>query len=125
MTASRQQLGRRAEDLVARRLTAAGWELLARNARSRYGELDIVARDGRALVFVEVKAARAGARFGPERPVLAVDARKQQRLRRLATAWLAANRGRGRYAAIRFDVVGVTYDGSGQAVAVEHIEAAF
>lgn len=122
MTASRQQLGRRAEDLVAARLAAAGWEILARNARSRYGELDIVARDGRALVFVEVKAGRAGARFGPERPALAVDARKQQRIRRLATAWIAANRGRSRCAEIRFDVVGVSF---GRAIDVEHIEGAF
>jgi putative endonuclease len=122
MTASRQQLGRRAEDLVAQRLQAAGWELLARNARTRYGELDIVARDGRSLVFVEVKAGRAGAHFGPERPVLAVDARKQQRLRRLATAWIAANRGRANYAAIRFDAIGVTF---GSKVEVEHIEGAF
>jgi len=125
MTSSRQQLGRRAEDLVAQRLQAAGWELLARNARTRYGELDIVARDGRTLVFVEVKAGRAGARLGPERPILAIDARKQRRLRQLATAWIAANRGRGAYAAIRFDAVGVSFDRAGRAVEIEHIEAAF
>lgn len=125
MTASRQRLGREAEDLAARRLGAAGWEILARNARTRYGELDIVARDGRSLVFVEVKAGRAGTRFGPERPVLAVDARKQQRLRRLATAWTASNRGRVAYAEIRFDVIGVTLDGAGRVAEVEHIENAF
>ena len=62
-----------------RRLAAAGWEIVERNARTRYGELDIVALDGRALVFVEVKAGRAGSAFGPERPVLAVDRRKQRR----------------------------------------------
>jgi putative endonuclease len=118
-------MGRRAEELVAGRLVAAGWEILARNARTRHGELDLVARDGRALVFVEVKAGRAGARFGPERPALAVDRRKQQRLRRLATSWIAANRGRLRYARIRFDVVGVTVDRAGRVADVEHIEAAF
>ncbi|HEX5714119.1 MAG TPA: YraN family protein [Solirubrobacterales bacterium] len=125
MTAARQALGRQAEELVAGRLAAAGWEILARNARTRHGELDLVARDGRTLVFVEVKAGRAGARFGPERPVLAVDARKQRRLRRLATAWMAANRGRVAYALIRFDVVGVTIDRAGRVTDVEHIEAAF
>jgi len=125
MTASRQRMGRQAEDLVARRLAAAGWEILARNARTRHGELDLVARDGRALVFVEVKAGRGGARFGPERPVLAVDARKQQRLRRLATAWMAANRGRVAYAQIRFDAVGVSFDRAGRVTDVEHIEGAF
>lgn len=125
MTASRQRLGRLAEDLVARRLAAAGWEILARNARSRHGEIDLVARDGRSLVFVEVKAVRSGARFGPERPVLAVDARKQQRLRRLATAWMAANRGRVAYALIRFDVVGVSFDRAGRVLEYEHLEGAF
>ena len=78
MTDARLRTGRRAEELVARRLAAAGWGIVERNARTRYGELDIVALDGRALVFVEVKAGRAGAAFGPERPVLAVDRRKQR-----------------------------------------------
>jgi putative endonuclease len=126
MTDSRRRTGAIAEDLVARRLLAAGWELLARNARTRHGELDIVARDDRALVFVEVKAGRAGNRFGPERPILSVDRRKQLRIRRLATAWIAANRSElPRYAEIRFDAVGVTLDRDDRAVAVEHIEAAF
>ena len=94
MTVARQRTGALAEELVARHLLAAGWEIVERNARTRYGELDIVARDGRALVFLEVKAGRAGAAFGPERPILAVDARKQRQVRRLATAWMAERRGR-------------------------------
>ena len=65
MTGTRQRLGRAAEDLVAARLTDAGWEIVERNARTRHGELDLVALDGRALVFVEVKAGRAGSAFGP------------------------------------------------------------
>jgi len=125
MTIARQRTGQRAEELVARRLAAAGWEILERNARSRYGELDIVARDGRALVFVEVKAGRAGSSFGPERPILAVDARKQRRVRKLATAWMAERRGLPPYAEIRFDAVGVTFDRRDRAIDVEHIEAAF
>src|SRR5690348_6827166 len=90
MTRARQSLGRRAEVLVAARLAAGHWEVVERNARSRHGELDIVALDGNALVFVEVKAAMAGADHGPERPVEAVDRRKQRQVRRLATAWMAA-----------------------------------
>src|SRR5882672_3367215 len=93
MTAQSQRLGRTAEDLVAARLIAAHWEILERNACTRYGELDIVALDHRTLVFVEVTAGRANSAFGPERPVHAVDRRKQQRIRRLATAWLAESRG--------------------------------
>ncbi len=125
MTIARQRTGSRAEELVARRLAEAGWEIVERNARSRYGELDIVARDGRALVFVEVKAGREGANFGPERPVLAVDARKQRRIRRLATAWMAERRDVPPYAEIRFDAVGVTFDRDGRAIDIEHIRGAF
>jgi putative endonuclease len=125
MTAARQRTGQLAEELVARRLAAAGWEIVARNARSRYGELDIVARDGGTLVFVEVKAGRQGAALGPERPILAVDRRKQRRLRRLATAWMSEHRGSPPYAEIRFDAVGVTFDRAGCVVDVEHIRAAF
>ena len=125
MTVHRQRLGRAAEDLVATRLTRANWEILERNARTRYGELDIVALDNRTLVFVEVKAGREGSADGPERPVLAVDWRKQQRIRRLATAWISERRSSPYYAEIRFDAVGVSFDRAGRATAVEHIEAAF
>lgn len=110
---------------MARHLAAAGWEILARNARTRYGELDIVALDGRTLVFVEVKAGRKDSDFGPERPVHSVDRRKQQRIRSLSTAWMSANRGVVRYAEIRFDAVGVTFDAAGRIVHYEHIDGAF
>jgi putative endonuclease len=125
MTVARQRIGRRAEELTAHRLAGEGWEILERNARTRHGELDIVARDGSTLVFVEVKAGREGNVFGPERPVLAVDGRKQRRIRRLATAWMAEHRGSVRYAEIRFDAVGVSFDRSGRVTGVEHIEGAF
>jgi putative endonuclease len=125
MTMQRQHLGRAAEDLVAARLTAAHWEILERNPRTRYGELDIVALHGRTLVFVEVKAGRANSVYGPERPVHAVNRRKQQRIRRLATAWLGERRDLPYYAEIRFDAVGVSFDRTGRAIEVEHIEAAF
>lgn len=125
MTAQRQRLGRLAEDLVCRRLRDRGWAIVERNARTRYGELDVVALEGGTLVFVEVKAGRQGSAFGPERPVLGVGARKQLRVRRLATAWMGERRDAPRYAEIRFDAVGVTFDRAGNAVEVEHIEGAF
>jgi len=121
----RQRLGRAAEDLVAVRLVEADWEVLERNPRTRHGELDIVALDSRTLVFVEVKAGRAGSAFGPERPVLSVDFRKQQRIRRLATAWMSERRDLPRYDEIRFDAIGVTYDRAGRVVDYEHLEGAF
>lgn len=125
MTVQRQRIGRAAEDLVAARLAAAHWEIVERNARTRYGELDIVALDGRTLVFVEVKAGREGSVFGPERPVLGVDRRKQRRIRRLAAAWMAERRAIPPCKDIRFDAVGVSFDRAGSAVEVEHIEGAF
>src|SRR4051794_11554613 len=106
VTATRLRLGRRAEDIVTRWLSGKGWRILARNARTRFGELDIIALDGRTLVFLEVKAGREGASAGPERPVLSIGFRKQQRIRRLATAWMAERRDAPRYAEIRFDVAG-------------------
>lgn len=125
MTARRQRLGRRAEALVASSLLAASWEIVERNARTRFGELDIVALDGRTLAFIEVKAGRLDASFGPERPVEAVGPRKRLRIRRLATAWMSERRRLPHYDEIRFDAVGVTLDRDGRPVAVEHLRGAF
>jgi putative endonuclease len=125
MTAARQRTGRAAEELVARRLRACGWTILERNARTRRGEIDIVALDRDDLVFVEVKAGREGGLAGPGRPVLAIGPRKQQRLRRLAVAWLAKNRHPGRLGDLRFDAVGVTFAADGSLAAYEHIRAAW
>jgi putative endonuclease len=124
MTEARLRTGRAAEELVARRLVASNWEVVERNARTRYGELDIVALDGSNLVFIEVKAGRAGADLGPERPILAIGRRKQRQVRRLATAWMASRRDTlPRFEQIRFDAVGVTF-GPGSPE-VEHIRNAF
>ena len=72
-----------------------------------------------------MKAARENARFGPERPILSIDFRKQRRVRRLATAWMAERRDQPRYDEIRFDAVGVILDHAGGAIDVEYIKAAF
>jgi putative endonuclease len=125
MTVARRRTGEIAEELVARRLAAAGWEIVERNARTRYGEIDIVARDGRALVFIEVKGARAGTAFGPEKPILAIGLRKQRQVRRLATAWMSERRDLPPYGEIRFDAVGVTLDRVGRAVDIDYVKGAF
>jgi putative endonuclease len=125
MTVARRRTGEIAESFVAHRLAAAGWEIVERNARTRYGEIDIVARDGRTLVFIEVKGARAGTSFGPEKPILAIDARKQRRVRRLAIAWMSERRQGPSYNEIRFDAVGVTLDRAGRAVDVGYVKGAF
>ena len=77
------------------------------------------------LVFVEVKATRAGAPVGPERPVLAVGRQKQLRIRRLAGAYLGEALPLPAFAVIRFDVIGISFDGGAASPAYEHIEAAF
>ncbi|HKF81939.1 MAG TPA: YraN family protein [Solirubrobacterales bacterium] len=125
MTDARRRTGQIAEDLVAERLTGDGWEIVERNARTRYGELDIVARDGNVLVFVEVKGARVGTGFGPEKPILSIDFRKQRRVRRLAAAWMAERRDQPRYDDIRCDAAGVTLDRDGRPVEVEYVIGAF
>ncbi len=124
VTAARQRLGRAAEDLVAARLAAAGWRILERNARMPGGELDLVALDGATLVFVEVKAGRAGTRSGPTAPAHQVGPRKRARVRRLAREWLAAGRRPSEVAGYRFDVVGVRF-GPGGLTDVDHIRGAF
>jgi putative endonuclease len=125
MTVARRRTGEIAEDLVAQRLAAAGWEIVERNARTRYGELDIVARDGSTLVFIEVKGARQDTTFGPEKPILSIDFRKQRRVRRLAAAWMSERRDQPPYEDIRCDAVGVTLDRSGHPVDIEYVKGAF
>jgi putative endonuclease len=128
MTAARQRLGRSVEADVAERLAADGWEIVARNARTAEvrGEVDLIARDGNALVFVEVKARRAGSRLGPETPAMAVDRRKRRKLRSLALAWLREHTGSvPPHRELRFDVVGVRVDSAGRATEWEHLRGAF
>jgi putative endonuclease len=128
MTVPRLRTGRLAEARAAEHLASLGYEILARNARTKYGELDLVALDRRALVFIEVKAKRAGSKVGPERPVLWVTPRKQLQVRRLAAAWMAERREGGsalRYAEIRFDAVGVVLDRGDVVIDLEHLPGAF
>ncbi|HEY1357591.1 MAG TPA: YraN family protein [Thermoleophilaceae bacterium] len=118
----RRGVGARGEQLAADHLAARGYELLERNYRTRYGELDIVARDGRVLVFCEVKA-RLGA--GPIGPLAAVGPRKRSQLRRMAGQWLH-ERGPVRGTRdVRFDVVGINLDAGGRVQALDHMEGAF
>ena len=94
------QFGQASELLAERFLQAKGYRIVARNLRTSLGELDLVAEDRGVLVFVEVKA-RATENFGGAR--LAVDRRKQAKLARLASQYLAQRRLSDRLC--RFDVV--------------------
>ena len=128
MSQARQRLGRAAEALVADSLERRGMRIIARNERTSAvrGEIDLIALDGPALVFVEVKALRVSSRAGPEYPAMAVGQRKRHKLRSLALAWLNDHDGSvPPHAALRFDVVGVRIDATGQIAEWEHLQAAF
>ncbi|GAA3390325.1 YraN family protein [Streptomyces roseoviridis] len=104
-TTAREALGRYGEELAARRLTATGLHVIARNWRcGRTGEIDIVARDGDTLVVCEVKTRRGGAY---EHPMAAVTPRKAERLRRLAACWLHRHGGPPPGGNVRIDLIGV------------------
>ena len=118
MTFKRLLLGRSGEDEAVRSLKKNGYRIVERNYRCRYGEIDIVALDGKVIVFVEVKT-RTGHGFGA--PGEAVDLRKQLHIARAAQHYIAEKGVEGREA--RFDVVGIV--GSDGRRRVELIKDAF
>jgi len=123
----RRELGSRGEELAARHLEARGLEVVERNFRTRYGELDLVARSTRFLVFCEVKTriVRHSSRdvLGP---FASIGPRKQRQVRTMAREWLGQSRLDGpRPLEMRFDAIGVSFDASGRLLALEHLEAAF
>lgn len=100
-TNSRQETGRAGEELVARTLAGQGWEIIARNWRTRQGEIDIIAREKDAIVFIEVKTWPHGEQADLE---LVIGERKQKRMAETAKCFLGAHRQyNGMY--VRFDVV--------------------
>ena len=119
MTAKHLALGAEGEARAAAFLRGRGYRIVARNVRSGGVEIDLIARSGAVVVFVEVKT-RSSGRQGP--PELAVDARKQARLLRGAAAWLHARHGRARE--VRFDVIACERDAAGR-WQLRHLEAAF
>jgi putative endonuclease len=116
---SRRSFGQEGESAAEQYLRHKGYRIVARNLRSPLGELDLVAEDGRVLVFVEVKARRTGA-FGGA--IYAVHQRKQEKLIQLAALYLARHHIKDRLC--RFDVVLLQGVGTGPAQ-IEHIQNAF
>ncbi len=119
-TDQRHLLGQAAERLAADHLQRLGYDIVARNHRTRFGEIDIVAADASTLVFVEVKARRGGGR-----PWDSLHERKQAQVRRMAAAWLVEAAERPRVDDLRFDAIGVVVDAHGRLVSLDHLEAAF
>jgi putative endonuclease len=118
----RRTLGAAGEALAATHLERLGHVVLARNHRTRFGELDLVTQDGHTLVFVEVKT-RRDSRTGS--PWDALHERKRAQVRRMAAAFLSEVTERPRAREIRFDAIGIVVDGQGALLSLDHLEAAF
>jgi putative endonuclease len=129
MSDSRRALGALGERLAADHLQRAGYEIVDRNFRTRYGELDIVAAGERCLVFCEVKTrVRGRVDGGGPGPFEAIGPQKRRRLRRMAAQWLVERRpqvGRPAEPELRFDAIGVSICPSGRLLALDHLEDAF
>jgi len=115
----RQRLGQGGEQHVARYLKKKGYRIVAKNYRCKLGEIDIIARDGDELVFIEVKT-RSGLSHGS--PAAAVNFRKQRQISRTAQ-WYLTERTLFDSPA-RFDVISVLFNDAGQQT-IEHISNAF
>lgn len=125
----RHVLGRLGEQLAAAHLERLGFAIVERNARTRYGEIDLIAFDGHTLVFAEVKTRRSRKRWrltAEEQPLAWLRASQRARLRRLAAAWLhRSSRERPSAHTIRFDGIGVIVDEADTLVSLDHIEGAW
>jgi putative endonuclease len=126
----RHTLGRRGEQFAAEHLHRLGFSPLGRNERTRYGEIDLIAFDGRTLVFAEIKTRRVDARpNGPrpdQQPLHWLRPRQRIRLRKLATAWLTDEKYiRPTAHTIRFDAIGVMIDSRNRLLRLDHLEGAW
>ncbi|HLC76415.1 MAG TPA: YraN family protein [Candidatus Peribacterales bacterium] len=115
MAESHIETGKRGEDCAAAYLTLRGYRILQRNIRTQAGEIDLIARLGDTIIFVEVKAnARTHDAFAPS---IRVDQKKLNRLSAAAELWLELERERGADLSGRIDVIGVC-----EGKVVEHFE---
>jgi putative endonuclease len=118
----RKRLGDAGEQAAVAHLRRLGFQILERNYRTRWGELDVVAFDGVTIAFVEVKTRLAS---GGRTPFESLHVRKREQVRRMAASWLSERPGRPYARALRFDAIGVTFDHAARLVRLEHLEAAF
>jgi len=116
----RQRAARLGEQMAEEYLRLHGFDVVDRNVRSGRGEIDLIAREGGSIVFVEVKL-RSGTDTAA--PLAAVNWKKREDVARAATRWLQTHRLTDR--PIRFDVVGITLGAGGGPFHVEHIRNAF
>jgi len=119
MPTPRDELGRRGEDEAARHLKGLGYRIVGRRERVLRGDIDIVALDGRTVVFVEVRA-KSDTLHG--HPAETVGPAKQRRIAELAAAYIRRHKLEDQ--SVRIDVVAVTFPAAGRPV-VEHYQNAF
>ena len=117
MPSPRSKLGAQGETIAAAHLEAQGMRIVDRNFHTRYGEVDLIAEQGDAIVFVEVKTRRTRAYGTPEE---SVTPRKRERLLKTAQTYLQEHGLDQR--AWRIDVVAITLQANGPAV-INHVEA--
>ena len=114
------QSGRNGEETAVRLLQQNGYRVIARNVRAKFGEIDVVAKDGEVLCFIEVKLRRSVRMGWPEEGVTRA---KQRQLTRLASWYLQAHR--LREVLVRFDVVSVFLAADGGPARTRLIKGAF
>ena len=119
MAIESKKLGKEGEDAACRALKRSGYKIIERNYRCPLGEMDIVARDGKTLVFVEVKSMAFGSRVPP---LDRVDSRKRKKLTEIARFYIKAKGLEG--ASARFDAVRVRLE-EGSKASVDIIPNAF
>lgn len=119
MISAKRAFGNQVEAATAAMLGKAGLQILARQATSRFGEIDLIAQDGEVIVFVEVRY-RADDRYGGG--LQSVDRHKQARLIKAAQAWVLQNP-RVAWSPMRFDVVAAS--GPLDALQFEWVKDAF
>jgi len=110
--------GDRGEKIAANYLINSGYEIIDTNWRIREGELDIIAKIGQIIVFIEVKTAHSS-KFGS--PIEWVDSVKQSQIGKLAEIWIDKNHPEN--CSFQFDVIGLTKEG--EMYKVEHLKDAF
>jgi putative endonuclease len=116
----RRWFGSRSERVAARFLKNLGYRILVRNYSCPHGELDLIALDGKCIVFVEV---RSTGTEDTARPAASVDEKKQQRLTKLALHFLAEHKLLGQ--AARFDVLAISWPAGKRQPTIEHFPSAF
>ena len=119
MSDTRISLGKKGEDIATAHLKKNGFQIITRNYRQKSGEIDIIARDGEWLVFIEVKT-RKSLRFG--HPFEAVTQKKQNQIGRVALDYMTRNKLLDH--AVRFDVISIMVNRDGKAD-IEHLPNCF